>query len=134
MARARCVIGLTHDEYDDACDEIDNVSDQPATDTPPMEDFTPAYPSVSRVKIGVSPYLDTFYRHHPARLTIDSGATGNMIRASTAVGLGATIQESKHYAHQADGVTDHPSVWTLPTCNIFSLICIAIVHPGPMRV
>lgn len=27
-----------------------------------------------------SPYLDTFYGHHNVRLTIDSGAIGNIIR------------------------------------------------------
>ena len=37
------------------------------------------------------------------RLTIDSGATGNMIRQSTAVRLGCGIKKSSQSAHQADG-------------------------------
>ena len=38
-----------------------------------------------------------------ACLTIDSGATGNMIRASTAQKLGAKVTKSSQLAHQADG-------------------------------
>ena len=36
-------------------------------------------------------------------MTIDSGATGNMIRASTAKALGVSIKNSSQSAHQADG-------------------------------
>ena len=35
---------------------------------------------VLRIQTRQSPYLDMFYAHHPVRVTIDSGATGNMIR------------------------------------------------------
>ena len=59
--------------------------------------------SVSRVQVRQSPYLDTFYRHNPLRITLDSGATGNMIRASTARGMGMLIQSSSQSANQADG-------------------------------
>jgi hypothetical protein len=44
-----------------------------------------------------------FYEHFPARLTIDSGATGNMIRASVVKHMGADIQKTTQSAHQADG-------------------------------
>ena len=60
-------------------------------------------PASFRVQINQSPYMDMFYGHHTTRVTIDSGATGNMIRASTAKRLGAHITESSQSAHQADG-------------------------------
>ena len=42
-------------------------------------------------------------RHHHVRVTVDSGATGNMIRLSTVQRLGATIRRCSQSAHQADG-------------------------------
>ena len=47
--------------------------------------------SVLSVRVRQSLYIDAFYGYHPARITIDSGATGNMIRASFIKGLGAEI-------------------------------------------
>ena len=62
-------------------------------------------PSVAtnHMQVRQSPYLDTFHGHTSVRLTIDSGATGNMIRASSATRLGARISGSSQFAHQADG-------------------------------
>ncbi|KAJ8400994.1 hypothetical protein AAFF_G00389510 [Aldrovandia affinis] len=59
--------------------------------------------AVQRVLIKQSPYLDAFHEHLPVRLTIDSGATGNMMKASCATQLGVTITGSTQSAHQADG-------------------------------
>jgi hypothetical protein len=55
------------------------------------------------IQVRQSPYIDALYTHHPIRLTIDSDATGNMIRASTAKGMCAIITASSQSAHQADG-------------------------------
>jgi hypothetical protein len=44
-----------------------------------------------------------FYNHHPVRITIDSGATGNMIRHSTVQRLGSPVSASSQSVHQADG-------------------------------
>lgn len=67
MAKARAISGI-HDVVDfEDCTE-DNV--------PPV------------------PYVDTFHGHVPIRLTIDSGATGNMMGGSTATKLNAKITES----------------------------------------
>ena len=49
------------------------------------------------------PNLDTFFDHNAIRMTIDSGATGNMIRASAAMKLGVSVNKSSQSAHQADG-------------------------------
>lgn len=60
-------------------------------------------PSALRIQVRQSPYLDTFYRHNPVRITINSGATGNMIRLSTVQKLKVEICKSAQSAHQADG-------------------------------
>ena len=56
-----------------------------------------------RALVRQSPYIDTFFGHHQARVIIDSGATGNMIRLSAVQRLGAGIWHSSQSAHQADG-------------------------------
>ena len=56
-----------------------------------------------RVQTRQSPYLDTFYGYHAVRITIDSGATGNMIRSSTAKRIGAIVKPTSQSAYQADG-------------------------------
>ena len=44
-----------------------------------------------------------FYSHHPVRITIDSGATGNMIRHTLVQPLGCHMTSSSQSVHQADG-------------------------------
>ena len=55
------------------------------------------------IEIRASPFLDTFYEHHHVRVTLDTGAAGDMIRASTAKALGITITKATQSAKQADG-------------------------------
>ncbi|CAG2213632.1 unnamed protein product [Mytilus edulis] len=93
MAKARAVSEI-HDV--DECD-LDNHDNNDST-------FQDQFPVASnRVQIQQSPYIDAYYGHNPTRLTIDSGATGNMIRASAATKLNAKITSSSQSAHQADG-------------------------------
>ena len=61
--------------------------------------------TAQHIDIRQSPYLDTFCGHHTIRVTIDSGATGNMIRHSTALRLGCEIKSSSQSAHQGDGTS-----------------------------
>ena len=61
--------------------------------------------TAQRIDIRQSPYLDTCCGHHTVRVTIDSGATGNVIRHSTALRLGCEIKSSSRSAHQADGTS-----------------------------
>ena len=56
-----------------------------------------------RVKTRQSPYMDVFHGHRVVRVTIDSGATGNMIRHSTAKRLGCPIISSAQSVQQAVG-------------------------------
>lgn len=65
------------------------------------EDHQPI--AANRIQVRQSPYIDVYLGHHPVRLTVDSGATGNMICASTATYLNAEITLSSQFAHQADG-------------------------------
>ncbi|KAL2076333.1 hypothetical protein ACEWY4_028085 [Coilia grayii] len=91
MAKTRQVLGEPRHDSDD------DVSDEPVSGDM-------ASPSIiQRVLIKQSPYLDAFHDHLPVRLTIDSGATGNMMRSSCATRLGVTITGSTQSAHQADG-------------------------------
>lgn len=59
--------------------------------------------SARRVHVDESPYMDVFYLHHCVRLTLDSGATGNMISASATKRLGLDVKRSTQSAKQADG-------------------------------
>lgn len=73
---------------------IDTNSDiVDAEETPTFE------PNVSlvsnRVSIRHSPYLDVFHQHTHIHLTIDFGATGNMIIASTVTALNGKIPSGK---------------------------------------
>ncbi|KAJ8355268.1 hypothetical protein AAFF_G00077380 [Aldrovandia affinis] len=68
MAKTRQVVGEQA--------EADGESDESTGD-----EVTVAS-AVQRVLIKQSPYLDAFHEHLPVRLTIDSGATGNMMKAS----------------------------------------------------
>lgn len=86
MAKARAISEI-HD--------VEDLEDSTADSIQPV--------SSSRIQVRQSPYVDTFHGHIPIRLTIDSGATGNMMRASTATKLNAKITGSFQSAHQADG-------------------------------
>ena len=50
--------------------------------------------SILRIQVKQSPYINAFFGHQVACLTIDSGATGNMIRLSAAKMLGVKIEKS----------------------------------------
>ena len=56
------------------------------------EETTPSS-GVKHVLIKQSPHLDAFHGYCPVRLTVDSGATGNMMKASCATRLGITVRK-----------------------------------------
>ena len=62
-------------------------------------------PSALRVNIIQSPYLNVYYNQYPLKLTIDTGATTNMIKSSVARHMGLHIKPASQMARQADGVT-----------------------------
>lgn len=78
-----------HDELI-MCDEIDFDEDPQPIPT-------------NRIQVRRSPYFDVFLGHHTVRLTINSGSTGNMMRASAAIYLNAIVTRSSQSTHQANG-------------------------------
>ena len=46
--------------------------------------------------------MDTFHIHHAVRITIDSGATGNMVRTSSASKSACKVKNTSKSGHQAD--------------------------------
>ena len=68
------------------------------------EQDLPYRPAISRrVQVKQSPYINTYYSHHPIRVTIDSGAEINMIRTALTKYIGAEITKSSQIALQVDG-------------------------------
>ena len=102
IAKARQVANIF--ESDEECDDLASVDKLNVTDQGPVKEDVPL-PSSStlRVQVRQSPYFDVFCGHHVVRVTVDSGATGNMIRASTVRALSGVIEPSSQSAHQADG-------------------------------
>jgi len=100
MVKARQIVDILDDEQDD---EIANEPDS-VTQLADSEQAT-ARALAFRVQTRQSPYLDVFHGHHTTRIVIDSGATGNMIRRSTAQRLGVKVTPSSQSVHQADGAS-----------------------------
>ena len=96
MVKARQIVGILDDEQVTDCG-LD--SDPPCSDTALPTPDVVAYRDQTRQ----SPYMDVFHGHRVVRVTIDSGATGNMIRHSTAKHLACTIIQSAQSVQQADG-------------------------------
>ena len=96
ISRARLLAAL--DEEDAAEYYHENAEDCP--DDFPIEDV----PKISRrVTTCPSPYLNVFYGHEPLRLTLDTGATVNMIHLNLVRQLNLQISPSSQIATQADG-------------------------------
>ena len=96
LAKARQIIGIVDDISDDELSDTNESGLSPSASVPEQH-------STFRVSIRQSPYIDTFHGHNHVRLTIDSGATGNMIRLSTVRRLNAKVDATKQSAKQADG-------------------------------
>ena len=97
MTNARHIFGIVDSEQTKGVDFTDATS---CDDVDPIA--STSHPTL-RIQVRQSPYVDVFFHHHSARITIDSGATGNMIRLSTVKSLGAVILKSSQSAHRADG-------------------------------
>ena len=98
MVKARQLVGIL-DNDQDADGDVDPDPPLAAADTTSPRPDVVAY----RVQTRQSPYMDVFHGHRVVRITIDSGATGNMIRHSTAKHLGCAIISSAQSVQQADG-------------------------------
>ena len=72
----------------------------------PTEQTTPAVsedlPSVHRVQCSISPYFYAFYKHHPCKLLIDTGATSSLVSKSFLQSTGIKAKPTRHAARQVD--------------------------------
>ena len=101
LAKARLTSSL-----DDEDDPTDSVFFCP----PETEDVASPLHSTARivsrrVSTKQSPHFNAFYRHHPLKLTLDTGAETSMIKASVARNKDVPIVKTSQQALQADGVT-----------------------------
>ena len=80
----------------------DVLNPAPQTHRVPDQHVTP-HTVTRRVNVTQSPYLHAFFNHYPFRLTIDTGAETNMIKAFLASYIKAPISKSSQLALQADG-------------------------------
>ena len=94
MVKAKQIVGILDDEQDTDCD---------LDPQPPCPETTLPTPEVAAycVQTRQSPYMDVF--HRVVRATIDSGATGNIIRHSTVKHLGCPIMLSAQSVQQEEG-------------------------------
>ena len=94
-------------QYDDPINDgtpardVADVMDPSVIHNPLIDKLTPT----RRVSIIQSPFLRVHYGHHPVTLTLECGATTNMISATTASRLGLPIKPATQNAQQADGKT-----------------------------
>ena len=98
IVKARQIVGILEDDSE-ADDELD--TSMPCRDLNSEEHNSGAV--AYRVQTRQSPFMDVFHGHHVIRVTIDSGATGNMIRHFTVKRLGSQIVSSAQSVHPADG-------------------------------
>ena len=103
-------IGRSRLVLDDEGEELDNCDDNEYIDyTACATEDIPSglidQPVAHRVNVIQSPFLNVYHSHHPVRLTLDTGATTNMIKASVARDINLPIHPASQMARQADGVT-----------------------------
>ena len=110
LTKTRTVtINPEEEVLDEDDDDDDDYDDTPNHRRVAVEDAveTNQDPNVTliarRVPVIPSPYLDCFYKHYRIRITIDSGATGNMIRFDVAKRLNLNIRKNSQKSNQADG-------------------------------
>ena len=80
----------------------DEIADLELTETD-MEDSNVSQinmPTSQHVQINHSPSLNTFYGHHPIKITIDSGAETNMIKTTTAHQVAYSCWQNQALSHQ----------------------------------
>ena len=95
IARTRMV-----NDVEDPAEDSPSEDDCDADDSPLIDK-----PAARRVDVIQSPCLNVYYGALPVKLTLDTGATTNMVLASFARRAGIPIKPAKQAAKQADGIT-----------------------------
>ena len=98
-ARSRLVTDHPDIPIDEAAEPVEAIDDVI------VQAIQADEPSALRVSIVQSLVLNTFYHEHPVQLTLDTGATSNMVRTSSAKMYGFPITPASQMARQADGIT-----------------------------
>ena len=98
-SRSRMVMDDPDDLGAEECEPLDESSDLAV---PPVRSEEPV---ALHVIIVQSPVLNTFYHEHPVQLTLDTGATSNMVHVSSAQLYGFPKTPASQMARQADGGT-----------------------------
>lgn len=102
IAKARQIANIFDDHLEEGSEIAPRVDDSELNDEISNLDRGPE-PTALRIQTRQSPYIDTFHAHHPVRITVDRGATGNMINHSIVTRLGCHVIPSSQSADQADG-------------------------------
>jgi hypothetical protein len=93
----------------DACDEENPSDDDDVHNDEDVsdEEATPVGISPASRRVGViqSPTLAVFYKSTPVILTLDTGATTNMVKYDFVKRIGLPVTKANQLARQADGVT-----------------------------
>ena len=102
IAKTRQIANIVDDHLEESDESAPFPSDCEFSNEISTAECVPK-PAVLRVQTRQSPYIDAFHSHHPVRIILNSGATGNMIRHSLVTRLGGQLSPSSQSAHQADG-------------------------------
>ena len=100
MSRARAVL--------EAADDMPPSDDDLDLDQLALDDDAQEHASARRVRIVPSPVMWVSFRGQPVQLTLDTGATSNLISAALASKLCIKVARTTQHAYQADGVTELP--------------------------
>ena len=113
-ARARAIEAGEKDELEELWHEIENLKMKRVSGSPPsihkdkpdhkVEGSDSA--EMRKVAMKSSPCLQAYYKKHPVKITVDSGAEANMMKEACAKKLGVTIYRTTSEATQADGISD----------------------------
>ena len=101
IVKARQIANIFNEHFEDNCEIALRADKSEFNDEDNSLTCSPE-PTALRIQTRQSPYIDSFYTHHSVRITLDSGATGNMIRHSLVTRLGCQVTPSSQSAHQAD--------------------------------
>ena len=69
---------------------------------PEITTDTPDPQHVNRVQCSTSPYFHAFYKHHPCKLLVDTGATSSLVSKTFLKAAGIAIKPTRHAARQVD--------------------------------
>ena len=108
---------------EDVKPESEQVVDSPVSDNKPAEPVNWQLTLAVSRHIRTSPFLNLYNDHFPLKVAVDSGATANLIKESTAHFINCLISKSSQVTVRADGQSELKIVGeTYWTCFFFMAI------------